>query len=218
MTLSRQLAERVAHGVSRIGEISIRPGPVHGTYLLHHHADDPAGNLIERFTHVESARSIGTHAEDGSYRFNKARENLKRGWALELASADELLAALDLFYPAAVGLHLAQQNGTLEVQNLREKLDRQTGMYIGAKRISSTGAQRLIRETCGPGNACAKRVLWQIDKQTPLEDSPASRYHGVPIGVDEAKAIPLLCREACNFFVTECRRAAKEEQKKNPAG
>jgi sirohydrochlorin cobaltochelatase len=128
-----------------------------------------------------------------------------------LRSAEELRLALDQFYPACVGLFLAQQGGTLEVEMLRDKLNRQTGMYRFARSISDAGAQKLVQEVCGPAHQCAKKILWKLDAQTPLEDSEASRFNGIPGNVPESKAIPLLCREACNHFVAECRKAAKAE-------
>jgi sirohydrochlorin cobaltochelatase len=130
---------------------------------------------------------------------------------MTLANAEELRQALDHFYPACVGLHLAHQHGTLEVQNLRDKLNRQTGMYRYARTISDAGAQKLVQEVCGPAHQCAKRILWQIDENTPLEESEASQFNGVPGDFAASEAIPLLCREACNHFVAECRKAAKAE-------
>jgi hypothetical protein len=56
-----------------------------------------------------------------------------------------------------------------------------------------------------------KKILWQIDETTPLEDSEASRYEGVVGDIDPGAAIPLLCREACNHFVAEARKASKAE-------
>jgi sirohydrochlorin cobaltochelatase len=97
------------------------------------------------------------------------------------------------------------------VENLRDKLNRQTGMYRYARTISDAGAQQLVQEVCGPAHNCAKRILWKIDSETPLDDNEASRYNGIPGMVPESEAIPLLCREACNHFVAECRKAAKAE-------
>ena len=37
------------------------------------------------------------------------------------------------------------------------------------------GAQKLVQEVCGPAHRCAKKILWQLDLQTPLDDSEASR-------------------------------------------
>jgi sirohydrochlorin cobaltochelatase len=128
-----------------------------------------------------------------------------------LENGEELRAALDQFYPASVGIYLAHRQGTLELENLRDKLDRQTGMYRFARKISDAAAQRLVREVCGPAHQCARRILWQLDADTPLEDSEASRFNGIVGGTPESRAIPLLCREACNHFVSQCRLVAKEE-------
>lgn len=130
---------------------------------------------------------------------------------MTLANENDLLLALDQFYPACVGLFLAQQGGILEIESLREKLNRQTGMYRFARSISDVGAQALIQQVCGPAHQCAKKILWQIDETTPLDDSEASRFNGIPSNLSEMEAIPLLCREACNHFVAECRKAAKAE-------
>ena len=96
-----------------------------------------------------------------------------------LEDEEDLRQALDQFYPAGLGLFLARRNGTLETENLRDKLDRQTGMYRFARTISDAGAQRLVQEVCGPAHQCAKRILWKIDANTPLDDSEASRYNGI---------------------------------------
>ena len=97
-----------------------------------------------------------------------------------LENEKDLRLALDQFYPACVGLFLAWQDGTLEVESLRDKLNRQTGMYRFARTISDAGAQKLVQEVCGPAHQCAKRILWQLDPQTPLDDSEASRFNGIP--------------------------------------
>jgi hypothetical protein len=211
MKLAERLSAAVAGGIRRIGQIAIRPQE--GGYLLCH-IDDENGNqtLLEKFDGSAAARDLSTWAEDGHYRFTKGELSLKRGWLLQLSSAEELRQALDHFYPAAIGLSFAQQDGRLEIEHLRDKLNRQTGMYRFARTLSDAGAQRLVREVCGPGNCCVKKILWQLDANTPLEDSDASRFDGVTGEIDRAQAIPLLCREACNHFVAEARKASKAEQ------
>jgi hypothetical protein len=52
-------------------------------------------------------------------------------------------------------------------------------MYRFARSISDTGAQHLVKQVCGPAHQCARRILWQIDAQTPLEDSEASGQGGI---------------------------------------
>ena len=221
------LRDLVHSGIHRIGEIEILSNIRDIPYLLCHwqdaeNASAEAFGGLEHHQGPGAARDISTYAADGTYRFAKAQVNLKRGWVMTLADETELRLALDQFYPAAVGLYLADRSGTLEVEHLRDKLHRQTGMYRFARNISDAGAQSLVREVCGPAHQCARRILWQLDAQTPLEDSEASRFNGIPGEIHDQKAIPLLCREACNHFVAECRKVAKAEfdqsQKQTEAG
>lgn len=212
MKLAERLSQAIASGVRRIGQISIRRDVAGAAYALCHIDDegiDP--HALEIHNGAAAARDLSTWAEDGHYRFTKSELSLKRGWLLRLSSPEELRHALDLFYPAAVGLWFAEQDGRLEIEHLRDKLNRQTGMYRFARNLSNAGAERLVREVCGPGNSCARRILWQIDPDTPLEDSEASRFDGVVGDIDRKQAIPLLCREPCNHFVAEARKASKAE-------
>jgi sirohydrochlorin cobaltochelatase len=212
MKLAERLSEAVAGGIRRIGQVAILPDTAGAAFALCH-MDDEAGDLarLETFDDPAAARGISTWADDGHYRFTKGELTLKRGWLLRLASAEELRQALDLLYPANVGMHFAALDGRLEVEHLRDKLNRQTGMYRFARNLSDAGAQALVREVCGPGNCCVKKILWRLDADTPLEDSEASRFDGVVGDIDRSKAIPLRCREACNHFVAEARKASKAE-------
>lgn len=212
MTLAERLAQAVAGGIRRIGQIAILPDTAGAAYALCH-IDDEAGDLSLLDAHDDpaAARAISTWADDGHYRFTKGELTLKRGWLLRLSSADELRQALDLFYPANIGMHFAAIDGRLQVEQLRDKLNRQTGMYRFARNLSDAGAQALVKEVCGPANCCVKKILWGLDAGTPLEDSEASRFDGVVGEFDRSKAIPLRCREACNHFVAEARKASKAE-------
>jgi len=216
MTISEQLAKHVAVGIRHIGQVAILPG-LHGhAYALCHFEDaDKAalpgfGGLTAHHT-PDAGRDVSIYAEGGDYRFTKGRTDLVRGWVILLDDAAALRLALDHIYPACVGLWLAEKSGTLVVENLRDKLNRQTGMYRYARTISDEGAQALVQKVCGPAHACAKKILWKIDDDIALNDSEASRYNGIPSSAPVGKAIPLLCREACNHFVAECRKAAKAE-------
>lgn len=219
MTALDWLTHQLSQGFHRIGQIEILPNliPTHA-YSLCHEEDielvKSAAGQPQDFTISEDpfdARSISTFAEDGEYRFTKGQTNLRRGWVMHLPNVATLLDAIDGFYPASFRLWVAQQRGDLEVQNLRDKLARQTGMYRFARSVSNEGAQQLVREVCGPAHQCAKKILWQLDAETPLEDSEASRFDGIGSGLREPYAIPLLCREACNHFVAECRKVSKKE-------
>ncbi|MEO8616850.1 MAG: DR2241 family protein [Luteolibacter sp.] len=216
MSTATQLRNLLRSGTHRIGELELQTDVYGYPYLICHTADaelstEPAFGGLEHHEGPADAREISTYAEDGSYRFTKVQVNLKQGWVMTLENEEDLRLALDQFYPACVGLFLAQQGGTLEIETLRDKLNRQSGMYRFARSISDAGAQKLVQEICGPAHQCARKILWRLDAETPLNDSEASRFNGVPGNIPEQEAIPLLCREACNHFVAECRKAAKAE-------
>lgn len=216
MSTAKKLQNLVESGIHRIGEIEIQTTDQNGRFVLCHY-EDLAQSKGENFGGLElhegpaDARDISTYAADGTYRFTKGQVNLKRGWVMTLANEQDLRLALDQFYPACLNLFLAWQDGSLEIETLRDKLNRQTGMYRFARSISDAGAQKLVQEVCGPAHQCAKKILWQLDLETPLDDSEASRFNGIPGDIPTREAIPLLCREACNHFVAECRKAAKAE-------
>jgi sirohydrochlorin cobaltochelatase len=221
--ISNQLENLLKSGVHRIGQLEIQTTDSIHQYTICHE-EDLSGSQQAEFGGLTihdgpaDARNLSTYAEDGTYRFTKGQTNLKPGWVMLLKNVDELRTALDHFYPACTGLFLAQKSGLLEVEYLRDKLNRQTGMYRFARSISNEGAQRLVEKVCGPAHQCAKKILWKIDENTPLEDNEASRFNGIPGNVPENEAIPLLCREACNHFVAECRKAAKAEFDANKEG
>lgn len=215
-TLSAKLKALIRGGVKQIGQIEIHRDLCEHSYALFHIDDEdlatqPAYGGLDQYHGPSAARDISTHAEDGDYRFTKGKINLKRGWIMLLENEEELLLALDHFYPACTALHIQHSEGKLPIENLRDKLNRQTGMYRFARSISDDGAQQLIQKVCGPAHNCAKKILWNIDPDTPLVDSEASRFNGIVNGRPEAETIPLVCREACNHFVAECRKAAKAE-------
>lgn len=207
--ITERLENSLNEGIRQIGQVAIHLDTAGSAFALCHIDDSKSLDQLEIHRDPATARDISTWAADGHYRFTKGELSLKSGWLLLLSDINELRQALDLFYPASLGLWLAEKDGTIAVQNLREKLNRQTGMYKFAKNISDIGAQRLVREVCGPGNCCVKKILWHLDESNPLEDSEASRHNGV-VG-DVKNSIPLLCREACNHFVAEARKASKKE-------
>lgn len=218
------LSQLLTRGFHRIGQVEILygtalpSGTAAETFWLCHEDDralvlDAAGTP-EGFILTNDpfqAREISTYSPENEYRFTKGQTNLRRSWLMQLNGLADLFSAIDGFYPACFSLWVAQQRNALEVQHLRDKLNRQTGMYRFARSISDDGAQQLVQQICGPAHQCAKKILWQLDANTTLADSEASRFNGIGSGLAEPQAIPLLCREACNHFVAECRKASKRE-------
>lgn len=216
MSLAEDLHLLLSAGVRQIGELAIQKAGPPDCFLVCHHSD--AGEVSrEAFGDLDihhgtaAARHLSTYTAGGAYRFSKAETSLRNGWVMILESLDDLRFVLDQFYPASLGIFVAALHGNLEIEHLRAKLGRQTGMYRYARKISDAGAQRLVREVCGPSHHCARKILWQLDEGTPLEESAASRFNGIVGDTPPTEAIPLLCREACNHFVAECRKASQQE-------
>lgn len=208
------LVAAIASGVNRIGEIQIEANGANSRYRLFHFADAPLAILeenggLEVFHGPSEARQISLFTQSGDYRFLKAQRNLRRGWLMVIESPADLRLALDHFYPAALGLWLSHREGTLPVENLREKLDRQTGMYRRARMIYDERAQVLVAATCAACPGCARRILWALSPTQPLIPSPATTCTGIASNVAETAAIPLLCAAPCNHFVAECLAASK---------
>jgi hypothetical protein len=215
MLIAEALLAAIRAGVHRIGEIEIQTSDLFDRFTLCHHADldrsrEPGHGGLEICEGPEEARRLSLYGSDGAYRFLKAQANLQRGWLMRLGSAADLRLALDHFYPAAVGVWLAWREGRLEIEHLRRKLDRQTGMYRRAKLVTDGAAQELVATTCMGSPVCARRILWGISEDIPPSPPPACT--GIAEGVAEAAAMPLLCPAPCNHFVTECRSAAKPPQ------
>ena len=222
VTHTEELLSAIHGGVRRMGEIVIGTTASNERFNLFHQLDadlarQPGHGGLELFHGPTEARQISLYAEDGTYRFLKAQRNLRRGWLMVIESPGDLRLALDQFYPAALGLWLAHRRGTLEVEDLRHKLDRQTGMYRRAKMLTDEGAQALVPATCAAAPGCARRILWGISPAQPLRPSAASECSGIAEGVAESEAIPLLCAAPCNHFIAECREAAKHQAAATPS-
>lgn len=214
--LSQSLKSALDEGRRHIGQLVMLADRAGSKFLICHLDDQAkveAGNLegLEVMTKPRQAREWSLYSKDGEYRFTKGQANLKSGFIYKLDDIEQLRETLEHFYPAQLALWMKGHDDKLLVQDLYDKLNRQTGMYQFAKNISHGGAQKLIQKICGPGNQCLKKILWQLDDDTPLEDSEASRFDGVLDGVSKNKAIPMQCQEACNFFVAECRKVSRAE-------
>ncbi len=216
--LAAALADWTKNGSAVIGEVRI-VATSSGGYRIHHTLDNPDTDPLEIHHHPLAARAIAADDADGNYRPLKSAPTLRRGWLIHLASLDDTLAALAFLYPGALGLAVAYQNGDIEATPLRETLDRQTGMYRIAAKIEDTDAEEVVAATCNPSN-CLKVILWEL-----------RRHHGKPKRLPTAKIepnplddrwqcprIPLVCREACTFVISNARKVVKQGRPSpNPA-
>src|SRR4029453_4782744 len=98
--------------------------------------DDESLDRLQTYQDAEDAIEIAKYDDAGNYRPLKTAPNLRHGWRLELATVEELSRALDYFYPGRLAVFAAWKRGQLKTAALRETLDRQSGKYRGAAKIS----------------------------------------------------------------------------------
>jgi sirohydrochlorin cobaltochelatase len=188
-----------------------------GGFVLSHRDDETGQSQPSR--NAEDAIEIAKYDDTGNYRPLKTAPNLRRGWRLELDTFKELRRALDYFYPGRLAVFAAWKSGKLQTTPLRETLNRQSGMYRVAAKISDPQIDDLVSDFCRSNGGCLRTILWKRDgdgaiastklpkeKFDPACDQAASNAHPTT-----AAAIPLLCQEACNLLIAECRKAVKDE-------
>jgi sirohydrochlorin cobaltochelatase len=193
------------------GQILVRK--INGGFVLLHR-DDEFRKELQVFRRPEDVLEITRYDDSGNYRPLKTAPNLRHVWRLDLATLDELKRALDYFYPGRLAVFAAWKNGQLRTTPLRDTLDRQTGMYRVAAKISEEQIDSVVGNFCRSDSGCLRTILWKRDKRgtvastklPPEKFDPAYDQTG-PGG----QVIPLLCQESCNLLVNECRKAVKGE-------
>ena len=207
------------------GQILIRKIPA-GRFVLSHR-DDESVNRLDLFRDPEDAVEIAKYDDGGNYRPLKTAPNLRHGWRLELATAEELRRALDYFYPGRLAVFTAWKSQRLKTTPLRETLDRQSGMYRVAAKISDSQIDDLVADFCRSNGGCLRTILWERDGGGTIASTKLPREKFDP-SYDQATAlnqpgssppataatsaiVPLLCQEPCNLLVAECRKVVKAE-------
>jgi sirohydrochlorin cobaltochelatase len=189
------------------------------------HRDDETLDQLQTFRSAENAIEIAKYDDAGNYRPLKTAPNLRHGWRLELDALEELRRALDYFYPGRLAVFAAWKSDKLQTTPLRETLDRQSGMYRVAAKISDSQMDDLVADFCRSNNGCLRSILWKRDtrgtvastklpneKFDPEHDQASGGPRSAPAATAIRRAaIPLLCQEACNLLVAECRKVVKGE-------
>ncbi|MFZ0916034.1 MAG: DR2241 family protein [Candidatus Udaeobacter sp.] len=213
------------------GQILIQKIPPEPFVLCHR--DDETLDQLQTFRSAEDAIEIAKYDDAGNYRPLKTAPNLRHGWRLELDTLEQLRRALDYFYPGRLAVFAAWKKGKLGTTALRETLDRQSGMYRVAAKISDSQIDDLVADFCRSDGGCLRTILWKRDaegavsstklpkeKFDPVYDQveavcsrrPAGDAH---VSHSETAAVPLLCQEACNLLIAECRKMVKGESASN---
>ena len=158
-------------------------------------------HIDDRDTSAENLRPIASLAEwrelilrdeQGDFRPLRAAPNLRRGWIVFTRDFAELAPYLDYLYPAALANWELWREYKLPLTPWTETAARQTGRFRIVREIDEAAARELAATICDPG--CLKKRLW----------SPAQQTISSVAG-----EIPLLCPEACNYYVSKAREKLK---------
>ena len=211
-----------------LGQILVQKREGAGFVLLHR--DDESLDQLQTYRDAEDALGIAKYDDAGDYRPLKTAPNLRHRWRLELATVEELRRALDYFYPGRLAVFAAWKSGYLKTTALRETLDRQSGMYRAAAKISDPQINDLVADFCRSDSGCLRTILWKRDRTDVIASAklPKEKFDPVYDQVmaacslrpvrdsrashSEAVTVPLLCQEACNLLVAECRKVVKGEK------
>src|SRR6059036_1362480 len=208
------------------GQILVRKTST-GEFVLSHR-DEEAVDASQPFRNAEDAIEIAKYDDAGNYRPLKTAPNLRHGWRLELDTLEELQRALDYFYPGRLAVFNGWKKGRLQTTPLRETLDRQSGMYRVAAKISDSQIDDLVCRLLLEKKKCLRTILWKRDGEGAIASTklPKQKFDPAydqarvcsrgPVGDahashSEAATVPLLCQEACNLLVAECRKVVKGE-------
>ena len=180
------------------------------------HRDDESLDQLRTYRDAEDAVEIAKYDDDGKYRPLKTAPNLRHGWRLELATIEELRRAMDYFYPGRLEVFVAWKREYLNTTALRETLDRQSGMYRVAAKISDPQINDLVADFCRSDSGCLRTILWRRDRNgatasTKLPQEKFDPVYDQIVAGSGAATVPLLCQEACNLLVAECRKVVKAE-------
>jgi hypothetical protein len=203
-----------------VGQILVRKTNDGGFILSHR--DDQRREDLKLFHSVEDAIDLSRFDDRGNYRPLKTAPNLQHGWRLELRALAELPRALDYFYPGRLAVFASWKNGQLQTTPLRETLERQSGMYRIAAKISDEQVGHVVGDFCRSDCGCLRTILWKRDKQgtiastalSPEKFDPAfdqTLTPGSPPPIITPRVVPLLCQEPCNLLVAECRHVVKDQ-------
>jgi sirohydrochlorin cobaltochelatase len=204
------------------GQILIRPSS-DGFVLTHH--DDELLERLQTFRDEEDAIEIAKYDDAGHYRPLKTAPNMRHGWRLDVATVEEFRRALDYFYPGRLAVFAAWKSGNLQTTSLRDALKRQSGMYRVAAKISDAQIDDVVADFCRSDGGCLRTILWKRDRSGAIASTklPKEKFDPAcdqvsalnPPGSTPPATVPLLCQEACNLLVAECRRVVKGESGSN---
>jgi sirohydrochlorin cobaltochelatase len=190
----------------RFGQILVQK--TNGGFILCH-CDDNGRRDLQLFRDSEDSIELARYDDAGNYRPLKTAPNLRHGWKLEIPDIGDLRRVLDHFYPGRLAMFAAWTENWLTTTPLRKTLNRQSGMYRVAAKISDDEINDLIGNFCRSDGGCLRTILWKRDERGVIASTKLPPEKFKPGSTMQA-TVPLLCQEACNLLVAECRRIVSE--------
>jgi sirohydrochlorin cobaltochelatase len=219
-SIEQLLEQTLARGETRIGELAI--ASTGDGFAVKHRDDLGRGDL--RVYPLEEAIEIAKFDDAGKYRPLRTAPTLRHGWQILVRELAQVAEIIDAIYPGRLPALRAWKSGGLSTISLRGTLGRQTGMYRIAATISDAQIDEVVGDFCRSDGGCLRTILWKRDRNgsnpsTKLPprkfDPQADQFAGIrgPRQASDGRkenCLPLLCQEACNLLVAECRKVVKE--------
>jgi sirohydrochlorin cobaltochelatase len=130
-----------------------------------------------------------------------------------LENVSELRRALDFFYPGRLAILVQFEERKLKPTPLRATLERQSGIYRVAAKLTDAQANTLIANFCRSDGGCLRTILWKRDSlgTIPSTNLPATKFDPSHDQTGKGEqCISLLCQEACNLLVNAARKTVKD--------
>ncbi|QSR88247.1 metal-binding protein [Methylacidiphilum caldifontis] len=124
----------------------------------------------------------------GLYRPLKGKIGIIQGWKFGPLDTENLFCALEGIYPFALMHWIGYKEKTYVPVPFESTIKRQVGMYKIIARADDSLIDQVVQETCRM--QCLRQNLWWIKQ---------------PLELAERSSIPLVCLEACPFFLEQCR-------------
>ena len=196
-----------------VGEISVTRHE-QSAYVVCHR-DDAERSEWRTYTDAEDGAKIARYDDAGKYRPLKTAPNLQHGWRMILTGEQEVRLALELFYPGRLAAYSAWVGARLRTTPLRETLERQSGMYRIAAKITEAQADRLVHDFCRSDGGCLRTIVWKRDAKgtPPSVRLPTTKYKAEFDQTGRGEdALPMFCQEACSLLVAQAREVVKSTQ------
>jgi len=196
------ILDRLDHGVQATwGQLHVSVSHAGGgrrSYALTHVEDAPVSedggeSTLETFEDPLDARQIAKRDDRERYRPLSTAPTLSTGWLFPSLTADDLVRAVEAFYPATIPNWHRERVGDLDVTHWTQTARRQTGIYDVVEELPQEAVD-WVAEACCVDSQCLKRREWQYDDES-------------DVAVDGGEGT-FPCREPCSLVVAAARKWA----------